>query len=511
MRRPQCGGWLRGSDADCGGGQRTRTAEATALRDRDPRTATANREPIRAIDPRVVGDETSLLKYQMCRMLHSFARLFTLGFAFSLPLAAQDPPKVVSLSPSHLAADVDAKTTTLTIEFDQAMGAGRSVVGGGPNFPKIKGSSWKNAKRFVIEVELEPDHTYSMGLNSNTFTNFRSTKGVVLLPVQWSFTTLPALLPDPKEQRKRNQKALDTLQQTLAEKYSYYDLRVKDWMKLFATAKPALLAAKTDAVWASAAARMLESAADIHLSLRFGEQTFATGRRAVDSLFRRERLGKYVAVKPAGNELALYGRTDDGIGYLLVAGWTQPLDLDAVDRALDELLGCKAIVVDVRPNSGGDETMAQRVAGWFVDGTKVYAKNRYRVRAGKDGFGPIFDRTVTGNTEANKRFGGPIAVLISRYVMSSNESFVMMLQQAKDCTLVGQPTFGSSGNPKPHDLGNGVTIVMPSWQDLRLDGSCLEGKGIAPNVPVDVSEQDLQSSDPILERALERLRAKLTK
>lgn len=182
-----------------------------------------------------------------------------------------------------------------------------------------------------------------------------------------------------------------------------------------------------------------------------------------------------------------------------------------MSKAIGELLACKAMIVDVRPNSGGDELMAQRVAAWFVAGTKVYAKNRYRVREGKDGFGPVLERTLTGHQEAGRRFDKPIAVLISRYVMSSNESFVMMLQQGKDCTLIGQPTFGSSGNPKPHDLGNGVTLVMPSWQDLRLDGSCLEGEGIAPDVLVDVAADELRSRDPILERALEVLRGKVAK
>lgn len=443
-------------------------------------------------------------------MLPRNAHLLVVGLTLCLPLRAQDPPTVVTLTPASGAADVDAKTTKLTIEFDQAMGGGRSVVGGGPNFPKITGTDWKNPKTFVIEVELEPDHDYVMGLNSQTFTNFRSADGVALVPVRWSFTTLPAKLPNQKLQKQRNQKAFEELQETLAEKYSYYDLRVKDWKKTFAAAKAEILDAKTDAAWASAAARMLEPAADIHMHLRLGDRTFATGRRAIDPLYRQKLLAQYFKVEQAGNAQALHGRTDDGIGYLMVASWTREVDLDAVDKALGELRDCKAMVVDARPNAGGGEDLALRVAAWFVDGKKVYAKNRYRQRAGKNGFGPVLDRPIEGNRDG-KRFTGPITVLTSRYVMSSNESFVMMLQQANDCTVVGQPTFGSSGNPKAHELGNGVTIVMPSWQDLRLDGSCIEGEGIAPDVLVEATAEDLESRDPILEKALELLRAKLGK
>ena len=83
-----------------------------------------------------------------------------------------------------------------------------------------------------------------------------------------------------------------------------------------------------------------------------------------------------------------------------------------------------------------------------------------------------------------------------------------MLRQADDCTVVGQPTYGSSGNPKSHELPNGVTLVVPSWQALRPDGTCFEGEGLAPDVEVAVETEQLQRRDPILEKALEMLRAK---
>src|SRR6185295_6961575 len=114
-------------------------------------------------------------------------------------------------------------------------------------------------------------------------------------------------------------------------------------------------------------------------------------------------------------------------------------------------------------NSGGDELLARRIAAWFVDGTKPYAKNRFREKPGKDGFGDVIERTICGNSAPEKQINAPVAVLTSRYVMSSNESFVLMMRQARDCTVVGQRTHGSSGNPKPFELPNGVTIFVPSW------------------------------------------------
>jgi C-terminal processing protease CtpA/Prc len=54
-----------------------------------------------------------------------------------------------------------------------------------------------------------------------------------------------------------------------------------------------------------------------------------------------------------------------------------------------------------------------------------------------------------------------------------------------------------------------VTILVPSWQDLRLDGTCFEGEGIAPDVEVAATSEEMKEKDPILERGLEILREKI--
>jgi hypothetical protein len=58
---------------------------------------------------------------------------------------------------------------------------------------------------------------------------------------------------------------------------------------------------------------------------------------------------------------------------------------------------------------------------------------------------------------------------------------------------------------------NGVSAVVPTWQVLRPDGTCLEGEGIAPDVLVAVDPAGLGEKDPILEKALEVLRGKIAK
>jgi len=249
---------------------------------------------------------------------------------------------------------------------------------------------------------------------------------------------------------------------------------------------------------------MLRPTNDLHLYLRAGGTTVGAGSRRIDPLFRKDLLGKYLT-DIEEHKGFVTARTKDGIAYLLIGAWTDGVDFDAVEEFIAALGTTKALIIDVRSNAGGGENLARRVAQWFVKGTKTYAKNRYRSGKGKNDFGQVYERKIKGLV-ASKRFAGDVAVLMSRYCMSSCEAFLLMMKQAEHCTLIGQTSYGSSGNPKRHLLPNGVELFVPSWQAMRVDGTCFEGEGIGPDVEVVPTARQLKTKDPILEKALEQLR-----
>jgi hypothetical protein len=432
-----------------------------------------------------------------------------------------DPPRVVRLAPANGAIDLDpSEITEILVEFDRPMQqSGYSFCGGGPTFPQIPTGArpyWRDPKTCVLPVTLAHDHTYQLSINCPAAQAFRSAKGgVPVVPVPWTFSTSEAKPLSPKEQRELNERSLDELFDVLESSYSYYDRLDLDWKKLRRKHERKIVGAKSTRAWATEVGETLAAAEDLHLWLRIGAgdaaQTIGTASRSIDPLFRKETFAKRVEGRQLGN-LAFAGRLRDEprIGYLLIAGFTEALDLDGIEEALPHLAAnCDAVIVDVRPNSGGDELLARRVAAWFLGPDEVvYAKNRYRTGPGDEGFGDVLDRTIRGRDEG--RIELPVALLTSRYVMSSCEAFVLMMRQDEHCVTVGQPTYGASGNPKPHELSNGVTVFVPSWQAMRPDGTCFEGEGIAPDVLVDVDPKDLErGEDPILDRAIEVLKDKL--
>ena len=102
-------------------------------------------------------------------------------------------PKVVKFEPAHGADSVDPATTQIRITFDLPMGAGMSWVGSGPEFPKLiegKTATWSTDKlSCTLPVTLEPNHKYTIVVNSLDHNNFQSEYGVQVAPVAYSFKT----------------------------------------------------------------------------------------------------------------------------------------------------------------------------------------------------------------------------------------------------------------------------------------------------------------------------------
>ncbi len=96
---------------------------------------------------------------------------------------------------------------------------------------------------------------------------------------------------------------------------------------------------------------------------------------------------------------------------------------------------------------------------------------------------------------------GQVVVLTGPQAMSSNESFLLMMREA-GATLLGAPSYGSSGNPRPYELDNGLVLYVPQWQDMDMDGRLVEGNGVAPDIMMDFSPEQFAADDPVFDAAV---------
>jgi hypothetical protein len=420
-----------------------------------------------------------------------------------------EQPRVLRTVPADGDRAVDAAVAELLVEFDRPMGqSGHSVVGGGPSFPEVTGTPrWVDERTFVLPIRLEPGRDYELSINSERFTNFRSRDGEAAVPHPVRFRTAdgPAAERVATLTQEQNEAATARLADLLTRSYSHRDRLGIDWPAAIAAHSDALRAAPTPAAYAAEAARVLASGEDAHLWLDAGTGVVPTFARPVTPNVNRRTLARAVANIRERSRAVAVGRFEDGIGYILIASWDRSLaeQLAVLPSALADLADAPSIIIDVRLNGGGDETLARDFAARFVSEPVVYARN---VNALPDGtfIGP-FDRVLSPATD-EPMFRGRVAVLTGPACVSSAEAFVLMMQAAGAIT-VGAPTRGSSGNPQPHALGNGVTVFLPSWRALTPAGEPVEGVGLPPDVPVawPTAEAD-PGTDPVLDAALRELR-----
>ena len=260
--------------------------------------------------------------------------------------------------------------------------------------------------------------------------------------------------------------------------------------------------------FAKNAGLMLAHAKDKHIWLKVNGEHVSAYRNPITPNANLKLLPKLVPNFQKHNANVSTGKFPDGIGYIYIDSWngSQRQDFNELCIALNKFSDAPGLIIDVRGNGGGDDSLAREFAGFFIDKPKLYAKNVNIDPDNPGQFTSVYERYVQPN-KARPKYRGKVAVLTGPVVMSSCESFVLMMKQVPGCVLVGEPTQGSSGNPKPHDLGNGVTVYLPSWKAMLPDGTCFEGKGIQPDILVKAQPKQITTKDPIIEAALEVLRS----
>ncbi len=433
-----------------------------------------------------------------------------LAVSLAAAYASAAAPKVVMTSPDNGEVDVDPGLNEIRIEFDQPMNpGGRSIVGGGESFPTFSGEpKWLNARTFVIPVTLKPEYDYQLSINSDTFRNFAGKGGPAeWYPIRFRTRAAGAAPADPDVTAEQNKDALAALKRAIDEDYAYCDRKKTDWAKEIATRQAKFENAKSANEFARLTAHLLRLAEDAHILVEAGDMRIATRTNSVPPNFNFQTLKGAVPdwkEHPGG---IISGRFDDeggGIGYILFSECSQE-QADGFDAALEALKDTKALILDARFNGGGDELAARHVAGRFVEKPTVYSKNR--IRQGGEWTGP-FDRAVEPRGDV-ERYAKPVAVLIGPKIGSSAESFVLMMKHGAKAKLIGDVTKGSSGHPLPHQLGNGVTVYLSSWEDLLPDGTLLEGRGVRPDIVIKTKLADLEKSDAVLDAALKFLRGSI--
>jgi hypothetical protein len=281
----------------------------------------------------------------------------------------------------------------------------------------------------------------------------------------------------------RPEDSYDALVRNMGRYYSHFASKGVDWPKLAAARRAAALAARDEAGFVEAVRALLAELKDLHVAIRRSD-----GTHVPTFLYGLELNCDFTAVAAALKEprpigkVALAGAAGKDLGYLAVFSLPAEAEFAPVAAALDGMLDRRGILLDLRACSGGDERRALALASVFAKERTVYARTRWRSGPEPGDLSPPVDRVL--EPRQARRFGGPVVCLVGPGCVSSGEGFAQMMAAIPGVVLAGRPTAGSSGNPAPVDLPNGVTVAYSRWLDLLPDGTPLEGRGVPPGRPL---------------------------
>ena len=180
--------------------------------------------------------------------------------------------------------------------------------------------------------------------------------------------------------------------------------------------------------------------------------------------------------------------------------WKMPgfdLSEDGVDEMMSKVGKSKALILDLRGNSGGYVITLQRLLSHFAD-SDIKIGDEKRRKETK----PLVARS------RNRKFKGKLIVLVDSESASSSEVFARVVQLEKLGTVVGDRTQGAVMESVFHQLGMGTATTIFYGASITVadlimtDGKSLERVGVTPDEIVLPTASDLAAKrDPVLARA----------
>jgi carboxyl-terminal processing protease len=198
------------------------------------------------------------------------------------------------------------------------------------------------------------------------------------------------------------------------------------------------------------------------------------------------------------------GDAPDCVGVIRFDVWMAAIR-PPFERAMDELAGCRGIVVDLRGNPGGVGGLAMGVAGAFVDSTLPFGV--MRTRQSEIRFVAI-PRRVTADARPTRPFAGRLAILVDGHSASTSEIFAAGMQAIGRARVFGETSAGMALPAVMLRLPNQDVLYHAFADFTDPHGVRIEGRGAVPDHPVPLVRADLLAGrDLAMDAALGWIRA----
>ncbi|WDE14344.1 S41 family peptidase [Thalassomonas haliotis] len=203
-----------------------------------------------------------------------------------------------------------------------------------------------------------------------------------------------------------------------------------------------------------------------------------------------------------------FRQLEDGISYISINNFYDDEIVDKFKAQVAKIQQTKGLILDIRANGGGNTMIAEEILKYLTFHDLTGAKSKMRVHNatykawGKYGeqyawarkYKSYFldqawsevqpDVLVADDVPRNEKIVVPTVILIGRETSGAAEDFLLYADGADHLITIGEPTFGSTGQPLILDLPGGGTASICTKRDTYADGRDFVGYGIMPDIQV---------------------------
>ena len=298
---------------------------------------------------------------------------------------------------------------------------------------------------------------------------------------------------------------VEALWQIIDTKYCYVESKGVDWNKVHDQyiARAETLPKDDPIALFDLCAEMLNRLQDGHVNLYTPfDQSYCTSwydtyPANYDASIQKQYLHDY---RVAGG---LYYCTidQDSIGYIYYPSFSNSFSATNIYWILTAFKDCKALILDVRNNGGGDLTNAYKLGALFFREDQLVGYWQHKNGPGHQDFSTMEAQTLDASLMQSKWLR-PTVVLCNRRTYSAANSFVNIMRYADNALIVGGKSGGGGGMPMSYEMPCGWTVRFSSVRMYDRDKKDIE-PGIEPHISVNMVNTD---RDDIIEKAIEILR-----
>jgi carboxyl-terminal processing protease len=195
----------------------------------------------------------------------------------------------------------------------------------------------------------------------------------------------------------------------------------------------------------------------------------------------------------------------------LSAGGSEGKDRQAAREAMQQVLAdlgtSRGLVVDIRANEGGWDSVGLEMATAFAGERALAWTEQLRDGPAHDDFTepePVYVEAAVGDA-----FAGPVVLLTSGGTFSAAETFVLAMRVRDSVTVLGEPTSGHFSDLVSGRLPNDWRYSLSAERYVAADGELYEARGAPVDVEMVFDPDALQQGqDTQLEAALALLGAR---